>query len=142
MNYVSHSLDKLSKEKKRITESRKAILEVFDSVDIALTANDILSRLTGRKLGTDLVTVYRNLDTLLELDLIHSTDKGFVKCSDFHCSNHEHCHHHFFCTKCEKYEELHLQDQPFISEIETKFPKLKITEHKFEFSGVCSNCIN
>ncbi|MEM7655124.1 MAG: Fur family transcriptional regulator [Bacteroidota bacterium] len=88
----------------RSTESRLAILKIFDSQSAALTERELEQSL-GRT--CDRVTIYRTLSTFLEKGILHKVldDSGSMRyalCVS-HCKEgvtHPHDHVHFKCTIC------------------------------------------
>ena len=82
------------------TKSRLAILKVLMKTDKPLSQDQIARRL-GKK-HFDKVTIYRTLESLLKVGLVH---KAFIekRACHFelahHCTERQ-CHPHFTCTNC------------------------------------------
>ncbi len=82
------------------TESRVTILEVLIKASKPLN-QDQIARQSGKK-HFDKVTIYRTLESLLRVGLVH---KAFMEKRAWHfelahnCTEHQ-CHPHFTCTNC------------------------------------------
>lgn len=82
------------------TKGRVAILKVLMKTDKPLSQEQIAGRL-GRK-HFDKVTIYRTLESLLKVGLVH---KAFMEKRAYHfelahnCTENQ-CHPHFTCTNC------------------------------------------
>ena len=82
------------------TKVRIAILKVLMKADEPLSQNQIARRL-GKK-HFDKVTIYRTLESLLKVGLVH---KAFIEKRAWHfeladnCTESQ-CHPHFTCTSC------------------------------------------
>ncbi|MFH1716942.1 MAG: transcriptional repressor, partial [Planctomycetota bacterium] len=82
------------------TQGRVAILKVLIKAGRPLSQDEIARR-SGRK-HFDKVTIYRTLESLLKIGLVH---KAFIDKRAWHfelahnCSERQ-CHPHFTCTSC------------------------------------------
>lgn len=96
----------LRKNQLSITDSRKAILEIFQDNDGALAHADIEKK---AKELFDRVTIYRTLQTFVEKGIIHTIPTAdnsvrYALCKD-DCSStgHHHDNHvHFVCDVCSR----------------------------------------
>lgn len=119
---------------KRLTKSKKAVLECLQNSNYGIKSDEITSQLPE----FDRVTIYRILQSFLNEGIIHkaTSDDGksyYFKCNS--CSEiHFHNHYHFKCNKCEKVECIN-------KEIEVKIPKNYTVESiNFWITGVCDKC--
>lgn len=129
----------VKKQGLKVTPARKILLQVLTKARAPLSAEEILHKLTINKLEVfDRATLFRNLKTLVQHDLLTSIDlgEGFLRYSLHH---HEHHAHHIMCKKCKKIEEV---DFCITKEIESFLKKKGYThiEHRMDFSGVCKKC--
>jgi len=86
----------------RPTQSRLAVLNTLISAQVALSHNEIQSRLSNAQ-HFDRVTIYRVLDWLTEHHLIHripSDDRAVKFQVSLPHISHQHAHLH--CTQCHK----------------------------------------
>lgn len=92
MNWIQETLQSAglrnSRVRNQIIEQLSARCEMFQAADIIDALPDV-----------DRVTVYRTLDTLSELDIIHPTlVRGGAQYYELH--DHQSHHHHAMCTDC------------------------------------------
>jgi Fe2+ or Zn2+ uptake regulation protein len=132
-------LEKLLKKKQlKVTPQRKAILDVLYNSDCVLNAKQIYERASETIPQVNLSTIYRNLDVLLERDiicrLISSDGKVFFKIR----SGHNH-HHHIICKNCGLSVTLKFCPINFLDE-ELKINGFTHIEHRFEVYGYCDKC--
>ena len=127
----------LTREKLKITPARLAILGLFSEDCGPLSAEDIVKKIKNKDINQ--VTVYRTLAALEEKGILKKVDlrKGSV-----HYELAEHHHHHIVCKECGKIEEFDGCELDGMSKkILASSSKFKdITEHSFEFFGICKAC--
>lgn len=92
--------DLLDSAKMKRTEPRRTVLEVLLNAAKPQTADEIFS--TIGKAGPNRVTVYRTLENLVAVGLVHKAFVGersqYYELAD-KCGEHQ-CHPHFVCTGC------------------------------------------
>jgi Fe2+ or Zn2+ uptake regulation protein len=122
----------------RLTNIRKAILDLFYKSKKPFSCQDIQKYLKQNKISANKTTVYRELEFMKNRKVIEEfqvDDK--VKRYEI-CSNH---HHHTVCLKCRKIKCVklckELRDEEKIIEKNNKF---KIISHSLEFYGFCRKC--
>lgn len=139
MSFEKYAVAVLETNGYKLTNPRIALLKVMAKTKKPCSPYQIQSKLAG-KANLSAVTIYRILNLFAELKLVHKTSLGFMPCHEFSCKNDKHCHHQFICQKCDRIEEIHLDDQNFLKKIAEKFPHIKIKSHTFEFAGMCKKC--
>jgi Fur family ferric uptake transcriptional regulator len=91
---------KLKNAKLYCTEARVAILHVLLQAGRPLRQDQVAGQLT--LLALNKVTVYRTLESLVEVGLVHRAftykRAWYFELAD-HCTEHQ-CHPHFTCTRC------------------------------------------
>jgi Fur family ferric uptake transcriptional regulator len=99
---VDHApfLQNLRQQGHRLTPQREMILSVICSSGGHLTADEISQRVRQRYSYLNKSAVYRTLDLLTRLNLVHPTDLG-QGCVEYEIHQHPH-HHHLVCRKCGK----------------------------------------
>jgi Fur family ferric uptake transcriptional regulator len=97
--------------------------------------------------GIGLTTIYRTLELLHRLDLVHKVAAGdgqsryALKRED----KGDH-HHHLICTRCGKivdYRDFVQEELELVKKIEEALAKkhsFVITDHNIEFLGLCEKC--
>lgn len=118
----------------RATPQRLALLLALGNAKRPQTAEELHA-----KADADLVTIYRNLQSLAKAGVVHEV--RFKDASVRYELSHGH-HHHIVCTSCGFVEELESCDTLPLDretlEISKKFAR--INEHSLEFFGICRSC--
>ena len=121
----------------RKTQSLALMLDEFDKSSHAISAIDLISRLSNKLNKT---TVYRILDKLEDDGLLHSFLgknglKWYAKCIGCTANNHSDVHPHFQCLNCGKVDCLS------INITLPKIPNRKIEFSQFLIQGQCDECL-
>tara|TARA_R110001583_G_scaffold22238_1_gene83542 strand:+ start:16208 stop:16702 length:495 start_codon:yes stop_codon:yes gene_type:complete len=124
--------------KQRFTALRKRVFELVWQQHKPIRAYEVLSRLQqdGRAAPP---TVYRALDFLLELGLIHRIESlnAYVGCST---PGQKHTEQFLICTRCDAFTELNSAlINKAINESATQ-SGFKIKQQMIEITGICPNC--
>lgn len=136
MNSLKDAIDTLKNSGLKTTEKREKILKIMYKEDKYLSAGDIQKELEGDYPSISPDTIYRNLHTFVDLDILEQTELEGEKLFRSNCQTHGH-HHHFICTNCGKTKEI---DQCPLDVFKTNLPGCEITSHRFELYGLCSQC--
>ena len=138
--------NRLLKEKGlKVTNQRLLVLEAIAArPEEHLTAEEIydLVKLSYPEIG--LATVYRTIQLLNELHLIHriNFDDGFVRyeMGNAHGFENKHHHHHLICMKCGRV--ISFRDD-LLEELEEKITAtvgFRIVDHEVKLYGYCVEC--
>ncbi|MGN7476582.1 Fur family transcriptional regulator [Solibacillus silvestris] len=119
------------------TDKRELILDMFAATDKYLTARDLLTVLKKDFPGMSFDTIYRNLATFVELDILEETELNGERNFRMHCES-DHHHHHFICRDCGNVKELSVCPMDMLGE---KLPGYVVEAHKFEIYGKCPDCL-
>jgi Fur family ferric uptake transcriptional regulator len=143
-NYTRYALKKLKEAGFKNTSQRETIVKLLAKTNKALSPYDMRDTLKKQKIGADVVTIYRVLETLEKLSLVHKVlaVNGYIRCNtdDIGKAN-EFCHHYLFCENCRKIDEIKGED---LSKLENRIRKdkhFKIKSHYLEFTGLCKDCL-
>lgn len=123
----------------KLTPQRRAILKVIASSSDHLTPEAIYEKACLNNPNIGLVTVYRTLELLRELNLVcrvHAVDG----CHSYMMRRPTEHHHHLVCSQCGKVVDFtgcSLADLEQRLLQETKFD---INGHLLEFYGLCPDC--
>jgi len=83
----------------RLTPQREVILEVLHHLPGCTTAEEIYQRVREQDSGIDLVTVYRTLELLTEIEFVKCVETG-RKERLWQFTGAEHPHPHLYCRSC------------------------------------------
>lgn len=142
--YIHSCTEVLKTHGARITQPRLAVLQCLADSTQPLSPKDILENIQTRKdLGNvDQVSVYRILDKLLKLNLIHqiSPQGQFVACGHIECQAPLHILTH--CQSCTETQELHVPDgvlAPMLWYLKEEY-HFSPHNHYFQIDGTCKSC--
>lgn len=133
------NIEEILRDKKlRVTKKRILILEIIIKNEEPISAEEILDICKEKDKNIDLSTVYRNLNTMVDENLLlKNTNSDGI--SYFQLNNHNH-KHFITCISCNRrfiIENCPIHDIENEIENETGFI---IKGHNFEFSGICPDC--
>lgn len=122
----------------KFTPQRKAVLKVLQDTHAYLPINKIHAKVKELLPGTGLATVYRSLETLVELELavkVHLEDG----CHSYALAPEGH-RHPIVCTDCSKvieYTECPIEE---LSKKVSKDTGIPIQNHFLQLFGKCKEC--
>jgi len=131
----------------RWTAPREAILQLLAKSSKHMSAKEIYHALQRRYPGIGMTTVYRTLDLLIRMGLIHkfAFGDGHNRYEFIPDETKQH-HHHLICIECGKiinYSEFVDEELALVGKIEEKLAKkynFQIADHNIEFIGLCPKC--
>jgi Fur family ferric uptake transcriptional regulator len=119
------------------TAGRVAVLRILLKADKPLRQDEIAGRLGKKRF--DKITIYRTLESLLEVGLVH---KAFLDERARHfelarnCSETQ-CHPHFTCTSCGK---THCLTEMAIPKVKGTHKGFLIHRQQTRLEGLCPAC--
>jgi Fe2+ or Zn2+ uptake regulation protein len=131
-NFIEKALEKLKQNAFKSTRARNDILEAIAKHDKALSAYELQDLLKNEGKNYSAITIYRVIETLLELDIVHKVHSinSFMKC----CEHKNHLHRLLVCKSCHSVKpveraatELHISG----------FAQLEVID---EVLGLCEKC--
>lgn len=134
---VDNAISVLKKNGYKYTDKRKNILAVFDHENRYLTAKDVQNQLKEDYPTISYDTIYRNLYTFVELDILEETELNGEKLFRFNCDHHGH-HHHFICVVCGRTKTIEMCPMDFFK---NQLKDCEIESHRFEIFGKCEKCL-
>ena len=123
----------------KLTPQRHAILKVIASSSDRMTPEAIFEKACLNNPGIGLVTVYRTLGLLSELNLVcrfHTPD-GYRSYMMRRPTEH---HHHLICSQCGKVVDFTGCSLADLEERLSRETKFDINGHLLEFYGLCPDC--
>lgn len=126
---------------KKLTKTRKAIVEMLCSGHKLLTATEILSKLEELDIHVNKTSVYRELDFLLSQKIIQEVTIA-PGIAHYESALYPH-HHHLVCSGCGDIKDIETQEfEKPMQNIEHRALKqgFAVEDHSIEFYGRCLNC--
>ncbi len=123
----------------KLTPQRRAIIGTIAGTQEHLTPAAIYERVHRKNPSIGLVTVYRTIDILAELDLICETHAG-GNCRSYLMRRPSGHHHHLICSECGRVVDF---TDCGLEKLERRLAKetnFKINGHLLEFIGQCLQC--
>jgi Fur family ferric uptake transcriptional regulator len=137
--WLAHAREQLQRSGHRFGGARSAVLEALDREPCCLTAQEIFDNLRagGRTVG--IASVYRALELLSKLGLVHRVDIGGAACFEPAHPGGEH-HHHVVCDRCGKVAAF--EDEGLERAIDSlgRRLKYKVGVHEVVLRGACPDC--
>ena len=124
----------------KLTPQRKAVLGVIAASHDHLTTADIYARVKKKYPTIGLVTVYRTLELLEDLDLICRVHSEATCRSYLLRRSAVSHHHHIMCVSCHKTVDFTRCD---LSELQRRLAQetgFQIQDHLLQFQGLCQEC--
>jgi len=137
LNYL---MDTLRSNGYKITEQRKAILQVLsDNSSNLVSVEQLLCEAKELNKKTNITTIYRNLEIFEKLDLLYRfvTEYG-VALYKLACRESSH-HHHIICKSCGKTEVIDFCPIDTFKHL-SEDKNFNLTDHKLELYGYCDKC--
>ena len=132
----------------RMTMGRDAILAVLTQSDEHLSAEDIYLQVHQTCPSVGLTTVYRTLEVLVGMGLVHKLDFGDGRARYELAAgpDKEGHHHHLVCTQCRRvinYTDFIDEEVDLLTKTQQGLAKkyhFHITDHVIQFYGRCESC--
>jgi len=120
------------------TKPRKTVIEVLESTDNPLSAEDIFLRIKELGESVNLSTVYRTLDLMENKSLVNKTVMSDGKARyELTVDGHR---HHLVCTNCHKSVPIDFCPLEKLEKDIGEKNDFDITGHKLEIYGLCPKC--
>ncbi len=141
-NFERSCIDTLRENGSRITQPRRLVIQCLAQAERPLSAREVCEEISKESENIDQVSVYRSLDTLKELGLLHQVfpSGGYLAC--FHSACHSTLHVLTRCVQCENIEEIdvpHSVVAPILDHLK-KLHQFFPDEHIFQMNGLCTSC--
>lgn len=135
---VESILEEMRADGGRVTTGRRAIVRsLVAASDHHVTADDLAARVQADHPDVHRSTVYRTLDALEELGVLHRIPFG-VGGAVYHLVDH--AHHHLVCTRCGSVAEAPAGlFAPIAEQVEAE-TGFSLDRSHVMISGVCAGC--
>lgn len=126
----------------KLTPQREATVKVLlENEEDHLSAEDVYLLVKEKAPEIGLATVYRTLELLSELKVIHKINFGDgVARYEFRAENQAHHHHHLICVQCGTVDEIEEDLLDSVEKLVEEDFRFKITDHRLTFHGICHRC--
>lgn len=126
----------------KLTPQRRVVLQaLLENPDQHLSAEEVYGLAKDIDPEIGLATIYRTLDLLEELNILHKLNFGDGRSRYELCHlQTEHHHHHLVCLNCNQIYEV---KEDLLHQLETIIEKehgFRIVDHRVQFYGYCSEC--
>lgn len=140
-NYFQFALQKLQESGLKVTQPRSMIVRLLSKSKKALSPYEMKELLAKKKIKADVVTIYRVLEILEKLGLIHKVlaFNGYIACETPTLSQKS-CHHYLLCERCHEVNEVKGEDLSCLEKKITQTHLFEIRSHYLEFMGLCGKC--
>ena len=138
--WAEHALARLETAGFRRGGARRAVIEVLAAEQCALTALDIDERLRAGERRVGRASVYRTLEQLTDLDLVHKLDLGSETARYERTDPGGEHHHHMVCDQCGKvlpFEDAGLERA--VIKV-TGGRGFEVRDHEIVLHGACDSC--
>ena len=122
----------------RLTTQRQIILEELTKLKTNPTAIDVYDMVRKRLPRIGLGTVYRNLELMADNGMILKIEVGGTQ-KRFEAITKP--HYHIRCSRCGKVEDMDVTVTDDLVKAVAKRCLYQIMGHRFEFTGVCPDCL-
>ncbi|MEM9159938.1 MAG: Fur family transcriptional regulator [Verrucomicrobiota bacterium] len=131
------ALTSLKKERLRITEPRKALLQLLVESKMPQSADELHISLGPDHY--DLVTVYRNLEAFEKAGIVNRMTTESGSKSLYELNEESHHYHHIICRKCHRAEKLDVCEMEKLEKLAANLGYSEVT-HVLELYGLCQDC--
>lgn len=125
----------------KLTPQRRIVLEtLLENPEQHLSAEEVYAYAREKDPEIGLATIYRSLDLLDELNIVHKMNFGDGRSRYELTHLHSHHHHHLVCLDCNQIFEV---KEDLLTELEDKIEKdleFTIVDHRVQFYGYCKDC--
>jgi Fe2+ or Zn2+ uptake regulation protein len=123
----------------RITDARRAIIDLILTRDGAFDSSDLIADARRRKLVVGRATIFRMLDVLADLGAIERIDLPNGAHSYVRCLGSRH-HHHLVCTNCQRSSDVEDGGIADLVVAMAQSAGYVLEHHRLELFGICPSC--
>lgn len=127
----------MNKRRYKRSRQREHIYKLLQNTDKHPTASWIYDQLKPEFSNLSMGTVYRNINILLDQDLIQKIEAG--SSYDRYDANTE-PHYHFLCHECGAVDDIPVELFETLNEDVSISTGYKVENHRLDFYGICPEC--
>jgi Fur family transcriptional regulator, ferric uptake regulator len=121
--------------------ARAAVIEALGEQTCCLSALEIHELVRERRAGVGIASVYRALETLSELGLVHRLELGASGAHYEPAQPGGDHHHHLVCGDCGKVEAFSDDRLEHVIDSVSRTAAFRVDEHDVVLRGQCGSCI-
>ena len=137
--WAEHARRELRRSGHRAGGAREEVLDLLASQDCCLSAQEIHDRLRSGDRGVALASVYRALDVLVQLRLVHRVDVAGTACFEPADPSGDH-HHHAICDRCGKMDSFEDPELERVLDHVAERLGYDAGGHDLVLHGACPDC--
>ncbi len=127
----------MNKRRYKRSRQREHIYKLLQNTDKHPTASWIYDQLKPEFSNLSMGTVYRNINILLDQNLIQKIEAG--SSFDRYDANTEH-HYHFLCNECGAIDDIPVELFETLNEEVSQSTGYRVEGHRLDFYGICPEC--
>ena len=127
--------DRLRKAGYRVTRQRLAVYSFLNENEAHPTVDDIYAAVRERFPKVSVATIYKSVDSLVDVGLVKPIYLGHAAATRFDASTET--HGHFRCIACNEITDIPVSHEPEMSEA---LDHCEIVGSTVEFYGYCRSC--
>jgi len=139
MTWVEHAQRELSRAGHRSGGAREEVLALLGRQGCLLSAQEIHDQLRTGARGVGLASVYRALELLASLKLVHRVDVDGTACYEPADPSGEH-HHHAICDRCGKLAVFEDPELERVLDVVGARLGYDVGAHDVVLRGACPDC--
>lgn len=138
-DWLEHAKGRLAEEGHRAGGARRQVMDTLARQSCCRSAQEIHAELQRGDRRVGLASVYRTLDTLAELGLVHRLDVDGIAAYEPALPDGEH-HHHVICSACGRVDTFEDDDlERAIARLSERLG-YAVREHDVVLRGACAGC--
>jgi Fe2+ or Zn2+ uptake regulation protein len=138
--WLAHADAVLKKSGYKPGRARAAVIEALADQSCCLPVPEIYDSVRKRRPGIGIASVYRALETLTELGLVHRLELGSGAAHYEAAEAGGDHHHHLVCGDCGKVEAFSDDRLEHVIDSVSKQTAFRIDEHDVVLRGSCRTC--
>jgi Fur family transcriptional regulator, ferric uptake regulator len=140
MSWVDHADRTLRESGFKPGRARAAVIQALAGQECCLSVPEIHERVRRTRAGVGIASVYRALETLTELGLVHRLELGSVGAYYEPAAPSGDHHHHLVCGDCGKVEAFSDTGLEHAIAGVSKTTAFEVAEHDVVLRGRCDDC--
>ena len=142
MQSVPDVLSHFRSSGKKVTKTRKMLLQLFLNQHAVLSVPEIQKKLAREGIKLHKTSIYREIEFLLQQNILKTVSmESSALYYESALASH---HHHAVCSSCGEVEKIDVSDlERKIQAIEQQIATtgFLVSDHALEFHGTCKECI-